>query len=261
MFLLFAEDEFYIREGVLNQIDWNTLGITKVKTCSDGKAAEELLKLKPDILLTDIRMPYKNGLELATIAKEQDPDCEVIIISSYSDKEYLFKAISLSAVAYIEKPIEIEELCKSILDAVKRRKRSVKLSRKDKNNAEHFDVSDFLPCKDESYSHTITLALEYLKEHYKEPSLSLNSISEYLHINSCYLSDCFKKETGMKLKKLITHVRIQSACYLLRSTTLSVNDIANEVGYRNSNYFSTSFKQETGLSPNEFREQPKEDTQ
>lgn len=253
MFLLFAEDEFYIRQGVLNSIDWPSLGISRVETACDGKAAEELLYLHPDIVLTDIRMPYRNGLELASIAKEADPDCEIIIISSYSDKEYLFKAISLSTVAYIEKPIDVGELTDAVIAAVKRRKEAQLLHRMQQDD-KRADVRQWMPdSADENFSHVTRLVLRYLEKHYTDVSLSLDSIAEHAHLNASYLSDTFKKETGLNLKRLITEIRVKKASYLLQTTNLSVADVAIQVGYRNSNYFSRLFRQETGISPHEFR--------
>lgn len=253
MLLLFAEDEFYIRQGVLNSIDWPSLGICKVETASDGKAAEELLYLRPDIVLTDIRMPYHNGLELAAMAKEADPDCEIIIISSYSDKEYLLKAISLSTVAYIEKPIDIGELTQAVFAAVKRRKEA-QLLRQMQRGEEESDIRQWMPDPtNESFSHITRLVLRYLEKHYADVSLSLDSIAEHAHLNASYLSDSFKKETGLNLKRLITEIRIKKASHLLQTTNLSVADVAMQVGYRNSNYFSRLFRQETGISPHDFR--------
>lgn len=60
MFLCFIEDEFYTREGILNSIDWQALQIDRLESTSDGKAGESLLTLRPDILLTDIRIPKRN---------------------------------------------------------------------------------------------------------------------------------------------------------------------------------------------------------
>ena len=65
MKLLFAEDEYYTRMGILTSTKWEELGVNRVMTAEDGAQAWELLSERPDILLTDIRMPFRSGIELA----------------------------------------------------------------------------------------------------------------------------------------------------------------------------------------------------
>lgn len=157
MLLCFVEDEFYIREGVLSSVDWQALHIDRVEAASDGKAGAALLSMRPDILLTDIRLPYFSGLELANLAKAANADCEVIIISSYSNKEYLFQAISLSAVAYVEKPIDISELSSAISLAVDRRKRSLLFRSQESDTSLSGDVLTDISSKPISHTSRIIL--------------------------------------------------------------------------------------------------------
>lgn len=254
MFLCFIEDEFYTREGILNSIDWQALQIDRLESASDGKAGESLLTLRPDILLTDIRLPYHTGLELATTVKKMDADCEIIILSSYSDKEYLFKAISLSAVAYIEKPVNVEELSTAISQAVERRKRSLRFRKQD-TDSQAFNVFDgLIDTASSSLSHTTRIVLSKLDKNYSDPNLSVESLAEYVHLNPAYLSTVFKKDTGQSLKRLITRMRIQRACFLLRTTNLNVHNISVQIGYRASNYFAHVFQQEMGMTPVEYRD-------
>lgn len=252
MLLCFVEDEFYTREGILASVDWQALQIDRVETASDGKAGAALLSLRPDILLTDIRLPYCSGLELASLTKEADPDCEIVIISSYSDKEYLFQAISLSAVAYVEKPVDINELSSAISLAVERRKRSLLLRQQQQEETlPSLDVVGDIA--DKQLSHTSRILLSKLERDYADPNLSVESLAEYVHLSPAYLSTTFKKDTGYSLKRLITRVRIQKACSLLRTTNLSVSSISQQTGYRAANYFAHIFQQEMGMSPHEYR--------
>lgn len=253
MLLLFVEDEFYTRQGILSTVDWQSLGVDRVEYAVDGKTGEELLSLRPDILLTDIRMPYRSGLELAEMAKEADPGCEIIILSSYSDKEYLLKAISLSTVAYIEKPVDIGELSHAVSQAVERRRKARRFQELESGEAPAHELDGLPDCNDHAFSHTTRIVLSHLMRHYADPGLSLDSIAAYVHLNPAYLSDSFKKDTGHNLKRLITEVRMKKACSLLASTNLSVADIAAQTGYRSANYFSRLFRQETGMTPLEYR--------
>lgn len=250
MTLLFVEDEYYTRNGILASMDWAAHGIDAVETAADGKRGLEFLHTRPDILLTDIRMPYASGLEIAERYKENDPACEVIILSSYSDKEYLFKAISLASVAYIEKPVDMEELSAALRQAVSRRKQSLLL----RELAQSASAAQYLPDPDApGYSHSTRMALRHIAEHYADPMLSVSGIAQAVHLSAVYLSTSFKEDTGLGLKRLLTDMRISMARDLLLRTNLSIADIAERVGCSNANYFSKLFRRETGCTPNEYR--------
>lgn len=111
MKLLIVDDEKLTREGLSESINWKGLGIDHVYEADDGLNGLELVKkYKPDIILTDIRMPRMNGIELAEKACELLPHSSLIFMSGYSDKEYLKAAIKLNAINYIEKPINPKEV-------------------------------------------------------------------------------------------------------------------------------------------------------
>lgn len=104
--VFFAEDETAVRDLIINTIDWKEQGVVFCGTASDGEEALPLIiKEKPDILITDIKMPHMNGLELAHLATQQLPGLRVIIISGYSDFEYMREAIYLGVADYVLKPV------------------------------------------------------------------------------------------------------------------------------------------------------------
>lgn len=109
--LLVVDDEFQTRKGLCELFDWESMGICVVGDASDGDEALPLVQqLKPDILLTDVRMPRMDGLELARRARELLPGLGVVFISAYSEAEYLRDALQLGANDYIYKPIRLDEL-------------------------------------------------------------------------------------------------------------------------------------------------------
>lgn len=117
--LLLAEDETATREGILENIRWDELLIDRVETAKNGLIALETAhSFCPDILLTDIKMPRMNGIELADAVRKINPDCSVIIISGYPEVEYLKSAIRLKAVNFVDKPIELPALEQQIREAV-----------------------------------------------------------------------------------------------------------------------------------------------
>jgi len=116
---IIVEDEQVIRNGIEMHVPWKELGVDKV--CSAENAEEAFFiceDYKPDIIISDIRMPGMNGIELCTRFREKLPESQIIFISGYSDKEYLLSAISLGAISYVEKPIAIPELSEAIEKAV-----------------------------------------------------------------------------------------------------------------------------------------------
>lgn len=124
--IFLAEDEFVVREGIKNNIDWNSHGFEFVGEASDGELALPLIqKEKPDILITDIRMPFMDGLELSRIVKQELPGTEIIILSGFEEFEYAREAIKIGVAEYLTKPISATDLLKEIekvgADIIKRR--------------------------------------------------------------------------------------------------------------------------------------------
>ncbi|WP_077619760.1 response regulator [Bacillus sinesaloumensis] len=96
-------------------------------------------------------------------------------------------------------------------------------------------------------------ALDYMEQHYQDSSLSLERVAEELHITSVYLSRMIKQELGISYVSLLTQMRINKAVELLKTTHLSIREIAEEVGFETQHYFSTTFKKVVGVSPMQYK--------
>ena len=119
MKILIMEDENQIREGLKTEIDWESFGIHEIFTANNGERGFFLAKqLKPDIILTDIRMPHMDGITAVKKFRKIQPRCSVIFLSAYPEKEYFKEAIHLHAVSFVEKPIDRKELAAVIKKAV-----------------------------------------------------------------------------------------------------------------------------------------------
>jgi two-component system, response regulator YesN len=117
--LIVVDDESNTRKGLIKHIPWTRLGVDVVEDAKDGIEALEIAKqLKPDILLSDIRMPGMDGIELAYAVRDLFPDCKIIFLSGYADKDYLKSAIHLKALRYVEKPINTKEVMETVKEAV-----------------------------------------------------------------------------------------------------------------------------------------------
>lgn len=124
-----VEDEFIVREGIKNNIDWSKFGYEFCGEASDGELAFPMIqKLKPDIVITDIRMPFMDGLELSKLIKKELPETEIIILSGHEEFEYAKEAIRIGVAEYLLKPINGDDLLKQVdevaLKIVEKRKES-----------------------------------------------------------------------------------------------------------------------------------------
>ena len=109
-----AEDETLIREGLRDNIPWEQYGYRFVGEAADGEMALPLIrKTKPDVLITDIKMPFMDGLSLSRIVREELPRTKIIIISGYDDFEYAREAISIGVDRVSAETCDENELKKS----------------------------------------------------------------------------------------------------------------------------------------------------
>ena len=121
MKVLIVDDEKLTREGLRDKIDWAGLGFTDVRCADDGMHGLELgRQFRPDVILTDVRMPRMNGIQMSEQIQQLCPESSIVIMSGYSDKEYLKAAIRLRAVSYVEKPINLDEITAALKEAVVR---------------------------------------------------------------------------------------------------------------------------------------------
>ena len=113
-----VDDEIVIREGIRNSFPWDEADYQLVGEAPDGEIALSMIRdTKPDILVTDIRMPFMDGLELCRVVRRQMPWIGIVILSGYDEFEYARKALQLGVREYLLKPITAREL-REALDRV-----------------------------------------------------------------------------------------------------------------------------------------------
>ena len=111
-----VDDEQIILNGLQSVIDWKSFGCEVVGTAADGRSGLDLVRnMKPDILLTDIRMPNMDGIAMIAALKSEFPRMQVSILTAYRDFEYARKAIGLGVSRYLLKPSKMDELEEAIL--------------------------------------------------------------------------------------------------------------------------------------------------
>ena len=116
-----AEDESIIRETLRDTVPWTRYGYTFAGEAGDGEMALPLIRqVKPDVLITDIRMPFMDGLALSELVSREFPEIKIVIISGYDDFEYARQAISIGVDRYLLKPITKKALL-DVLEAISSR--------------------------------------------------------------------------------------------------------------------------------------------
>lgn len=113
--VIVVDDEEEIREGIIRKIDWETLGFEVAGSAENGLDALEMAEhLHPDVVMTDIKMPFMDGLGLCKKISEQMPSVKLIIFSGFDDFEYAQKAIKLNVAEYMLKPVNAQELSETL---------------------------------------------------------------------------------------------------------------------------------------------------
>ena len=164
--IFLVEDEIVVRESIRDHIDWNKTEFMFVGEAPDGEIALPLIQeKKPDILLTDIKMPFMDGLELSSYIKKNMPWIKIIIISGHQEFEYAKEAISIGVEEYVIKPISSKDLL-DILDKV----------------ARNIDSEKKQAVNNQLMNKYVTDSVEYMKEEFLN-NLILGCIPSYLALD------------------------------------------------------------------------------
>lgn len=125
--VIVVDDEYLAREGMKKTIDWSKYGCMLCGEAEDGyKGIELAKKIRPDIVITDIKMPGIDGIHMTQKIKEELPHCKFIIITGYDDFEYARGAVKVNAVDFLLKPVEESELINAIEKASKECNKTMK---------------------------------------------------------------------------------------------------------------------------------------
>ncbi|MBS4206875.1 response regulator [Bacillus sp. FJAT-50079] len=240
--VVIADDEYMIKKSLTVMIERSPFNFKVVGEADNGKKALELVKeLKPDLLVTDIRMPTMDGLELIQETQKFDKRTEVIVVSGFGEFEYAQKALRLGAIDYLLKPIKID----LVQEALKRVNDILKLN--------EGETSEELIKQNSLLSPKITQAVKFIEENFNDETLSLQKVTTFVELSSAYFSRTFKEETGLSFIQFVTKVRMEKAKNLLGNPYLKSYEVAEFIGYPDYAHFSKVFKKYSGTSPNEYR--------
>ena len=108
--VMIADDEYLIRDGLKNAVDWASHDMEVVATAESGEEGVALAReFRPDLVITDICMPFGDGLEMSRIILEERPDTTIIVLTCYEEFDYAKTALKLGAFDYILKPMDLDD--------------------------------------------------------------------------------------------------------------------------------------------------------
>lgn len=253
MKLLIADDEYLILKG-MESIAWDTLGIT---VCGTAQSGEEALKIaereKPDIILSDIKMPGMDGIEMACRLIQKNPGCIIIFLSGYSDFSYAQSAIRLGACDYLLKPTSPEEILNCVSQAIIRKGSPQNHAEEAANFLQGIPEKQENPIQNVSLSESVDQILNFIKQNYQK-DISLSVLAQEFHFNPIYINRILKKETGNTFLDILNKIRLEKAAQLLSETDMRISEIAYQVGVCDQRYFSQVFKKAFNCTPVQFRQ-------
>jgi two-component system response regulator YesN len=241
--LLICDDERTIREGIHHSIDWETLHVDLVATAKDGEEGWAWAKKNaPQLVITDIRMPKMDGIELLKNITVEFPHTKVLLLSGYSDFKYAQLGLRFHAFDYLLKPTNPEMIKDALVSAIITYETELGIGR-DKD----FALEDGnMPSAKQS-----ALVSQYIDEHYHE-EITLESAAAHLYLSAGHLNRILKKTTTHTFLSYLTKVRMEHAKQLLATRQYNVYEVCAMTGYRDSKYFSQLFRKLEGMTPSEY---------
>lgn len=234
----------------------NHPAIGDVEYCSDSLSAQKLItEMNPQIVISDIKMPDMNGIQLIESVKDACPCTKFIILSGYNEYEYVRSSFKLGIVDYLLKPVAIDEL-KNLLDNTigiivqedkQKTLQNCEYGHKEKSGNTHEQPL-------ETYRTVIDKVKDFVEANYHR-DINLASAANHVCMNYSYFSKLFKDETGMTFSSYLLKTRMEAARKLLMDPEKKIQDVAREVGYGldNTQNFTRAFKNYFGSSPTSFR--------
>ena len=243
--VMFVDDEPWAIIDIMHSTPWEDTGFIMTGYWDKPTVAfQEIIKNKPDLIFTDIRMPVWDGFELIKKCREAGSESEFIILSSYSDFLYAKQAIKASVLDYCLKPVNpaiLLELLEEIRSMFDDRHTAIQPIHIEDNQDTPVIFNEILIYMQENFHHK--LALTHLAGHF--------------HFNKNYICNLFKKHAKTTFITYLTQLRIEASKKLLENSSLSLGEIAKQVGFSDSYYFSRVFKAECGCSPSLYRNRAK----
>lgn len=248
--VLLVEDDAAVRFIYSRMKVWTECGFQITEEASNGKNALKILENQTfDLIFTDIRMPFINGIELLREIKRRGVETNVVFASSYDEFEYARQGLILGAFDYILKPIDEKKLGE-VLRRVCRR-----LQEKGNNEALEPAVLALLQELGGVTPETgkfVHQAAVYFSEHYGKP-FTMEEMAENFEFSKDYFGKLFKQHIGVSFNYFSSALKVEYAKDLLRTGNYKLYQISDMLGYSSTDYFTKVFKEIAGKTPSKFK--------
>lgn len=246
--VLIVDDEKYVRMGIKSETDWSLIGCEVVGEAANGiEGLEAAETLRPDLVISDIRMPKMDGIEMAEKIIERCPGTKVIFLTAYNEFEYARQAIRIGVSDYLLKPFQDGELEGSIQRLLHLHPNAPASS------AELEEQLIPLKTKEEVSNRYVQTAIEYIENNYVDQGFSITKLAESMSVSEGHISRLFKSETDQSINNYLTRYRIKKAMDYLKDVNVKVYEVAEKVGYSDIAYFSNTFKKLVGKTPSDYQ--------
>jgi len=256
--VILVDDERLILQGLTRVLPWEKLGCAVAGTAHDGLSGLALIRSeRPDIVLTDIRMPNMDGLTMLAAIHSEFPRIQTSVLTAYRDFDYAREAIRLGVCRYLLKPSKMDELEEAF------RVMTERLTQMGDRAPLAAGPEEPSPCppgsltEDETVAaagnHLVQAALAYMRAHCTEPHLALTDVADHVYVSQWHLSKLLNRETGQGFFDILGAMRIEEAKKMLADPLLRIHQVAEAAGYADVSHFSKHFKKVTGQTPGEYR--------
>lgn len=236
MFTVFIvdDDELIVRQ-IESEVPWMDNGFEVIGTEINSKhAVSRVLELKPDVVFSDLKMPYLDGHSFMKAVRESGLDTEFVMLSAFGTFEDARTFFQQEGFDYLLKPLQIQEV-QLVLE-----KLAAKLAGKHPQKS-----------SEEMTNPAFAELIAYVKEHSAE-KLSLEQLGKKFGLSAGYICNLFARNYNTTLTCFLTKVRMERAAGLMSDRSRSLKEIAMECGYKDYFYFNKVFKGYFGMAPSQF---------
>lgn len=245
------EDETITRRGIVLTVNWAALDCVFAGEAANGEDGAALIsRISPDIVITDVKMPRMDGVQMIEKLRKEGCRSKFIILSAHTDFKYAQSALRMGVSDYLLKPLKDGDLENAIAKITMQAEED---NPADADSKESTSPILYFNLERHGKSKYVEEAIQFIRSHYQE-DITISTVANFLEISEGYLSRVFKKELDYTFTTYLTYYRIRTAMDLLKDCRIKVYEVADLTGYSDTAYFSAQFKKVVGISPSEYQD-------